>query len=108
MAMTPAERQKLRRERLKKSGTSRRDWILEPEELRMLAEICAQRRPGRTPYSENEVIGLLIRKNYKELQKTLSGSCQRCGQTFPVSECICDGDGSCALTTIRLKLAIKA
>lgn len=51
MAMTPAERQKLRRERLKKSGTSRCDWILEPEELRMLAEICVQRRPGRTLYS---------------------------------------------------------
>ncbi|MGJ8140723.1 hypothetical protein ACSGFF_34095, partial [Klebsiella pneumoniae] len=62
MAKTPAERQRQRRERLKQSGTTRRDWVLEPEELRMLGEICIQRRPGRTPYSENEVIGLLIRK----------------------------------------------
>ncbi len=72
MALTPAERQRRRRERLKKEGTSRRDWILEPDELRMLGEICVLRRPGRVPYSENEVIGLLIRKNYKELQKQLS------------------------------------
>lgn len=36
MALTPAERQRRRRERLKKEGTSRRDWILEPDELRML------------------------------------------------------------------------
>ena len=69
MALTAAERQRRRRERLKKEGTSRRDWILEPDELRMLGEICVLRRPGRVPYSENEVIGLLIRKNYKELQK---------------------------------------
>ena len=74
MAKTPAERQRQRRERLKQSGTTRRDWVLEPEELRMLGEICIQRRPGRTPYSENEVIGLLIRKNYKELQKSLANT----------------------------------
>lgn len=108
MAKTPAERQRLRRERLKQSGTTRRDWVLEPEELRMLGEICIQRRLGRTPYSENEVIGLLIRKNYKELQKSLANTCQRCGQSLPVSECIFDGENSCLLTTARLKLAIKA
>jgi len=108
VAKTPAERQRQRRERLKQSGTTRRDWVLEPEELRMLGEICIQRRPGRTPYSENEVIGLLIRKNYKELQKKLSGSCTRCGQELPVSECLFDGEGTCQLTTLRLKLAIKA
>ncbi|WP_407252629.1 hypothetical protein [Klebsiella michiganensis] len=44
MAKTPAERQRQRRERLKQSGTTRRDWVLEPEELRMLGEICIQRR----------------------------------------------------------------
>lgn len=108
MSKTPAERQRQRRERLKQSGTTRRDWVLEPEELRMLGEICIQRRPGRTPYSENEVIGLLIRKNYKELQKSLANTCQRCGQALPVSECIFDGENSCLLTTVRLKLAIKA
>lgn len=108
MALTPAERQRIRREKLKKQGTTRRDWVLEPEELRMLGEICTQRRPGRAPYSENEVIGLLIRKNYKELKKKLSGSCTRCGQELPVSECLFDGEGTCQLTTLRLKLAIKA
>ena len=108
MALTPAERQRRRRERLKKEGTSRRDWILEPDELRMLGEICVLRRPGRVPYSENEVIGLLIRKNYKELQQQLSTTCPRCGQKMPVSECIFDGEGSCHLTTTRLKLALKA
>lgn len=108
MALTPAERQRIRRKKLKKQGTTRRDWVLEPEELRMLGEICTQRRPGRKPYSENEVIGLLIRKNYKELQKKLSGSCKRCGQELPVSECLFDGEGTCQLTTLRLKLAIKA
>jgi hypothetical protein len=108
MALTPAQRQKLRRERLKENGTRRRDWILEPEELRMLSEICKQRRPGRAPYSENEVIGLLIRKNYKALQKTLVGTCQRCGKPLSeVSACPFDGEGSCQLTTGRLKLAIK-
>lgn len=107
MALTPAERQRRRRERLKKEGTSRRDWILEPDELRMLGEICVLRRPERVPYSENEVIGLLIRKNYKELQKQLSTTCPRCGQKMPVSECIFDGEGSCHLTTTRLKLALK-
>lgn len=107
MALTPAERQKRRRERLKKEGTTRRDWLLEPEELRMLGEICEQRRPGRKPYSENEALGLLIRKNHKELQKSLAGSCERCGKKLPVSECLFDGEGSCLLTTLRLKLAIK-
>ena len=107
MALTAAERQRRRRERLKKEGTSRRDWILEPDELRMLGEICVLRRPGRVPYAENEVIGLLIRKNYKELQKQLSTTCQRCGQKMPVSECIFDGEGSCHLTTTRLKLVLK-
>jgi len=108
MAMTPAERQKRRRNRLKEEGTARKGWILEPEELRMLSEICVQRRPGRDPYSENEVIGLLIRKNYRELQKSLAGSCKRCGQQLPVSECLFDGEGTCHMTTLRLKLAIKA
>ena len=53
MALTPAERQRIRRQKLKEQGTTRRDWVLEPEELRMLSEICTQRRPGREPYSEN-------------------------------------------------------
>ena len=45
MALTPAERQRRRRERLKKEGTSRRDWILEPDELRMLGKFvyCVNR-----------------------------------------------------------------
>lgn len=70
MALTPAERQRRRRERLKKEGTSRRDWILEPDELRMLGEICVLRRPGRVPYSENEVIGLLIRKTIRSCRSS--------------------------------------
>lgn len=107
MALTPAERQRIRREKLKKQGTTRRDWILEPEELRMLSEICEQRRPGRDPYSENEVIGLLIRKNHRELQKSLTRKCERCGQIMPVQKCLFDGESSCLLTTIRPQLAIK-
>lgn len=45
MALTAAERQRRRRERLKKEGTSRRDWILEPDELRMLGKFvyCVDR-----------------------------------------------------------------
>lgn len=70
MALTAAERQRRRRERLKKEGTSRRDWILEPDELRMLGEICVLRRPGRVPYSENEVIGLLIRKTIRSCRNS--------------------------------------
>ncbi|HDT2265868.1 hypothetical protein [Enterobacter asburiae] len=107
-AMTPAERQKLRRARLKEKGTCRRDWVLEPEELRMLGEICKQRRPDRPAYSENEVIGLLIRKDYKALQKSLSATCTSCGkQLSEVSACSFDGESTCLLTTARLKLAIK-
>ncbi len=108
-AMTPAERQKLRRARLKEKGTCRRDWVLEPEELRMLSEICKQRRPDRPAYSENEVIGLLIRKDYKALQKSLAATCQSCGKPLSeVSACSFDGQSDCMLTTARLKLAIKA
>ena len=107
MALTPAERQRRRRERLKKEGTSRRDWILEPDELRMLGEICVLRRPGRVPYSENEVIGLLIRKNYKELQKQLSTTCPRCGQKMPVSECIFDKSEGKKKVRIRSKIALS-
>lgn len=108
MALTPAERQKIRRERLKENGTRRRDWILEPEELHMLSEICKQRRPDRPPYSENEVIGLLIRKDYKALQKSLAATCNSCGKPLSkVSTCSFDGQSDCMLTTARLKLAIK-
>ena len=73
-----------------------------------VAKTPAERQRQRRERSENEVIGLLIRKNYKELQKSLANTCQRCGQALPVSECIFDGENSCLLTTVRLKLAIKA
>lgn len=111
MAMTAAERQKKRRQRIKEEGGVRRDGNLDPDEKRMLKEICADRRPGRTPYLESEVIGLLIRKNYVELQQQLAelkrSACLKCGDTPPIASCPCKGEHKCWVTLGYQKLAIK-
>ncbi|KAA0547784.1 hypothetical protein F0327_25335 [Citrobacter braakii] len=111
MAMSPAERQRRRRERLKAEGIARRDGQLEPEEQIMLRELCTGRRPGKEPYTENELLGLLIRQNHAEYRKQLlqlsKTPCKKCGETPPVSSCPCAGDSQCWATRGYQKLEIK-
>lgn len=111
MAMSPAERQRRRRQRLKAEGADRRDGQLEPDELVMLRELCVGRRPGKEPYTENELIGLLIRKNYNDylnqLDKLRQTPCQKCGDIPPVSNCPCVGESKCWQTLGYKTLEIK-
>ncbi len=111
MAMSPAERQRRRRERLKAEGIARRDGQLEPEEQTMLRELCAGRRPGKDPYTENELLGLLIRKNHadylRQLRQLSKNPCQKCGETPPVTSCPCAGDNQCWATRGYRLLEIK-
>lgn len=111
MAMSAAERQRKRRERLKQEGAARRDGRLEREEQQMLQELCVARRPGKSPYSENEMLGLLIRQNHSllktqqaDLRKT---RCKKCGDTPPITSCPCAGDHECWVTIGYQVLAIK-
>jgi hypothetical protein len=111
MAKTPAERQQARRARLKREGQHKRELILEPEEERMLAEICTLRRPGLEPYGESEIIGLLIRQNHKKLMQELKSlnknKCERCGDELPVNSCPLTGDAGCWRTRGPAKLLVK-
>ena len=102
MAKTAAERKAAQRERLAESGTRKFELLLDAQELQMLEQNCALRRPGREPYDMVEYMTLLIRKDNAELMaqvKQMSNRCcGKCGDSLPVKECVCDGDSQCWLT----------
>jgi len=97
VAKTAAERKAAQRERQKQSGVTEKRFNLDDQEVAMLAENCALRRPGRDPYDEDEYITLLIRKDNAELQAQLAElskrKCEKCGDVLP-------GDrGGCVFST---------
>lgn len=61
MAKSPAERKAAQRARQAASGSKKLEVALDSQELQMLAQDCAARRPGRKPYDVGEYIALLIR-----------------------------------------------
>lgn len=102
MAKTAAERKAAQRERLAESGTRKFELLVDAQELQMLEQNCALRRPGREPYDMVEYLTLLIRKDNAELvaqvKQMSSQCCGKCGDILPVKECVCDGDSQCWLT----------
>lgn len=105
-------RKRAQREREKESGINKVEIQLDDTELNLLSKNCALRRPGKEPYSRDEYIQMLIRRDEIELQKTLAKlnkrCCGKCGEQLPVTECCLSGDRECWNTVgwHELKLTI--
>ncbi|WP_123329692.1 hypothetical protein [Erwinia sp. JUb26] len=101
MAKSPAERKAAQRARQAASGNRKIELQLDQQELAMLEQNCAARRPGREPYELNEYVAMLIRRDNAELQHLLKivGHCGKCGDKAPVTSCPCDGEAACWVTS---------
>jgi len=99
MPKSPAERKAAQRARQAAAGVTKIELVLDAQEVTMLAQNCAARRPGREPYELSEYITLLIRKDNAELlakQEELSKkNCGKCGDQLPVQDCPCKGEAAC-------------
>jgi len=101
VAKTAAERKAAQRERQKQSGVTEKRFNLDDQEVAMLAENCALRRPFREPYEEAEYITMLIRKDNAELKQQLEERnkrcCGKCKDQLPgdPSGCCFLGDAEC-------------
>ncbi|WAT01026.1 hypothetical protein [Rouxiella chamberiensis] len=101
MAKSAAERKAAQRLRQAEKGCRKLDLILDEQELIMLAQNCAARRPQREPYELNEYITMLIRKDnaelWAQLAKQKERACGRCGDSLPGSPegCPLIGEGAC-------------
>ncbi len=71
MPKSPAERKAAQRARQAAAGGKKLELALDSQEVEMLEQNCAARRPGREPYELNEYIALLIRKDAAELASSL-------------------------------------
>jgi hypothetical protein len=102
VSKTAAERKAAQRARQAAAGGKKLELALDSQELEMLVQNCAARRPGREPYEMNEYIALLIRKDAAELAqqiKTLAHQqCGKCGDQLPVQDCPCKGEAACWTT----------
>jgi len=99
MPKSPAERKAAQRARQAAAGGKKLELALDSQELDMLAQNCAARRPGREPYELNEYIALLIRKDAAELAKQIEAlakrQCGKCGDQLPVKSCPCQSESAC-------------
>lgn len=99
MPKSPAERKKDQRARQAAAGEQKLELVLDSQEMAMLDYDCAARRPGREPYSREELVSLMIRKYHAELlakQEELSQrQCGKCGDQLPVQDCPCKGEAAC-------------
>lgn len=102
MAKTAAERKAAQRARQAESGNRKLELQLDAQELAMLEQNCAARRPGRDPYEMGEYIALLIRQDDARVRgriKSISANrCGKCGDCLPVNSCPCQGDSQCWAT----------
>lgn len=102
MAKSPAERKASQRARQAAAGGKKLELALDSQELEMLAQNCAARRPGREPYELNEYIALLIRKDATELAQQIESlaqqQCGKCKEKLPVQSCPCQGEAACWAT----------
>lgn len=71
MPKSSAERKAAQRARQAAAGGKKLELVLDNQELEMLTQNCAARRPGREPYELNEYITILIRKDAAELAQQL-------------------------------------
>ncbi|MDY0994592.1 hypothetical protein SOM38_10765 [Pantoea agglomerans] len=112
MPKSPAERKAAQRARQAAAGAKKLELALDSQELEMLAQNCAARRPGREPYELNEYITLLIRKDAADLAQQLEmlthQQCGKCKEQLPVQSCPCQGESKCWVTKgwYSLKLVI--
>ncbi|YCH28998.1 hypothetical protein M1D48_12375 [Erwinia sp. D4-22] len=110
MPKSPAERKAAQRARQDASGVKKLELVLDAQEVEMVAQNCAARRPGREPYELNEYIALLIRKDAAELEKQLEAlaqrQCRKCGDQLPVTACPCQGDSLCWVTSGNKELIL--
>lgn len=102
MPKSPAECKAAQRARQTAAGGKKLELALDSQELEMLAQSCAARRPGREPYELNEYIALLIRKDAAELAQQLNTlahqQCGKCKEQLPVQSCPCKGEFKCWVT----------
>ncbi|WP_333602978.1 hypothetical protein [Pantoea eucrina] len=99
MAKSPAERKAAQRARQAVSGSKKLELALDSQELQMLAQNCAARRPGREPYDLGEYIALLIRQDDARVRSRIKSlnkmRCGKCGDQLPVQHCPCKGQSAC-------------
>ncbi|CAM3715704.1 hypothetical protein BS639_17055 [Rouxiella silvae] len=101
MAKSAAERKAAQRARQAAGGGRKMELVLDEQEVIMLAQNCALRRPQREPYDMEEYITMLIRKDNTELQAQLAEqskrSCVRCGDQLPgdAGGCPLHGEAAC-------------
>ncbi|MDF7648059.1 hypothetical protein PUG42_05800 [Erwiniaceae bacterium L1_54_3] len=99
MAMSPTERKAAQRARQAAAGETKVELVLDAQELAMLADNCAARRPGREPYDMTEYIALLIRQDdarKRSLFKSMSKrQCGKCGDSLPVQDCCFRNEDAC-------------
>ena len=111
MPKSPAERKAAQRARQAAAGGKKLELALDSQELEMLAQNCAARRPGREPYELNEYIALLIRKDAAELEQQIeelsARKCLKCKESLPINSCVCEGDAGCWVTGGWHNLKIK-
>lgn len=111
MPKSPAERKAAQRARQAAAGRKILELALDSQELEMLAQNCAARRPGREPYELNEYITMLLRKDAAELAQQLEAlskqQCGKCGDQLPVQDCPCQGEAACWTTSGWHKLKLN-
>nr|WP_241391053.1 hypothetical protein [Serratia proteamaculans]ULG15523.1 hypothetical protein 465p1_00118 [Serratia proteamaculans] len=91
MAKSATDRKAEQRAKLAAKGGLRHELVLTQQEAQMLERNRQRRNPGRTAYSRNEYISLLILCDDQRLdrQEAALGGCQRCGKVLPSG---CNGD----------------
>ncbi|PNO81414.1 hypothetical protein MC77_022060 [Citrobacter koseri] len=102
MAKSSAERKAAQRARQSAAGNRKLELLLDAQEVEMLEQNCAARRPGRAPYDMSEYIALLIRQDDARARWRIKSigkrRCGKCGDALPVVQCPCDGDSTCWVT----------
>lgn len=102
MAKSSAERKAEQRARQAAAGVRKLEIVLDEQELAMLEQNCAARRPGREPYEMAEYIALLIRQDDARVQQTIENlkqnKCLKCKESLPINSCVCEGDSACWVT----------
>ncbi|HDW3183883.1 TPA: hypothetical protein RMM43_000735 [Escherichia coli] len=101
MAKTAAERKARQRALQSENGIRKLELKLSLQELAMLKENCALRRPQREPYGMDEYVTMLIIRDNADLQAQLKEqakrTCKRCGERLPGDKdgCLFIGESAC-------------
>lgn len=113
MAKSATERKQAQRMRQAAGGIVKFELKLDSQEVNMLRQNCALRRPHRDPYGMDEYITMLIRKDNAELQAQIKEQaerrCGKCGDALPGDEAGCAhrGEQGCWQTLGWHELMLK-